>query len=56
MQIIVGIIDYMLFYLILLISLLIAFTMLINYVYGYEINEFSTFGRTIIVIIGMILS
>jgi hypothetical protein len=56
MQIVVGIVDYMMFYLVLLISLLIAFSMLINYIYGNEISEFSSFTRTLIVIIGMILS
>jgi len=54
MQIIVVIINYMMFYLVLLLSLLIAFSYLITYVYGNDINEFSTFGKTLFVIIGII--
>ena len=46
----------MIFYIILLITIILAFSMLINYIYGSYINEFSTFFYTIIILVGMMLS
>lgn len=47
--------DYLLFYLILITSIIFAFAFLANFIYGHYILQFSTFYDTVVTLIGMMM-
>lgn len=55
LQIIMNVMDYLLFYLILITSIIFAFAFLANFIYGHQIQEFSTFYDTVVTLIGMMM-